>query len=328
MTISQDTEILDQDQAFEAMADTLLEVIDRDAAGHWRMPWTGVAAFPTNAFSGRRFKSSNVTTLWAAAKKGGFTTHLWAPPTQWEKKGGCLRPGAAGAVILVPQFAEDGPVTKWTRKTPGIEKKIGPLGGDAEGGESKAFLGFKKERWFNIHETEGVNIAPPVPPVPSEAAAAMEKALLTWFAPKGKGPAVATGGIRACWAPDRDRITMPPKNAFQPRDDVSGYAYYVQTLGHETIHSSGSKGRLKRDMAGSFGSVKYAKEELVAELGTTFLCAHFGLPAQLLDHSAAYVQSWMSTMKDKTRRKNFFWAAKQAEQAARFVLAHAGIRMD
>jgi len=317
-------QLVTEDEAFGEIARGILDTIDRDEAGQWRMPWTGVAGFPTNAFSGRRFKGMNTPILWMAARKGGFGVHLWAPPQQWKGKGGVVLPDAKGAVILVPQFAEDGPVTRWTRTTIDIEKKLGPIGGDAEGGEGRKFLGFRKERWFNVHETSGIDIKPPEPPAPLDAAKAMEDALRRWAAPKGKGPAIMTGGLRACWAPDRDRITIPPETAFLSRGEVAGFAYWVQCLGHEGIHASGSKGRLKRDNRGAFGSSKYAREELVAELGTAYLCAHFGLPAQLLEHSAAYIKSWREAIGAKAERKAFFWAVRQAEIAAKYVLAKCG----
>jgi len=330
-------QLVTEDEAFGEVAQNLLDVIERDEAGNWHMPWTGVAAFPTNCFSGRRFRSSNVPILWAAAAKGKFTCHLWAPAPQWKSKGGAVKLEAKGAVILVPQFAEDGPVARWGRNTPDIAKKLGPIGADAEGGESRPFLGFKRERWFNAEEVDGIDIRPPEPPAPLEAARVMEAALRFWNPTHNNGPALANGGMRACWVPDRDRITMPPRAAFLSRGEVAGVAYYVQCLGHEMIHATGSKGRLKRDNKGAFGSSKYAREELVAEIGTAFLCAHFGLPKQLLEHSATYVKSWREVLGGKSpdgarvganQRKAFFWAVKQAEIAARFLLAKCGRSLD
>lgn len=287
------------------------------------MPWTGVASFPTNAFSGRKFKGNNVLTLLAAARRGGFTRHLWASPKQWEANDGWIKEDAAGAIILVPQFNEE-KKKAWTRNTPGISDKLGPIGGDAEGGNMSDFLGFTKERWYNIEETGGVVLSEPSKPTPSEAAKEMETALLAWFMPRGRGPALMSGGIRAAWYPALDRITSPPKAAYQARNMggqvVGAYEFYVQTLGHEGVHATGSKGRLARNMKGGKQSAAYAKEELIAEMGTAFLCMHFGLPPQLLDHSTAYVASWLAEIGNRNRQRSFFWAVSQAEAAARYII--------
>ena len=59
---------------------------------------------------------------------------------------------------------------------------------------------------------------------------------------------------------------MPPIEAF--RDAESFY----QTLGHETIHWT-RQSRLQRDFGRkTWGDEGYAREELVAELGSAFLC--------------------------------------------------------
>ena len=60
---------------------------------------------------------------------------------------------------------------------------------------------------------------------------------------------------------------MPPFESF--RDAESFYG----TLGHEAVHWSGHRTRLNRDLSSRFGSHAYAAEELVAELGSAFLCA-------------------------------------------------------
>jgi antirestriction protein ArdC len=48
-------------------------------------------------------------------------------------------------------------------------------------------------------------------------------------------------------------------------------AGFYGVLAHELTHWSGGKSRLHRDLFGRFGSVSYAVEELVAELGAAFI---------------------------------------------------------
>ena len=78
-----------------------------------------------------------------------------------------------------------------------------------------------------------------------------------------------------------DTITIPPKNCFDSERDR------YQTLIHEEVHATAHPTRLNRDLRGRFGSDSYAFEELVAELGAAYVCAHFGIEA--VGNSAAYL---------------------------------------
>jgi antirestriction protein ArdC len=93
------------------------------------------------------------------------------------------------------------------------------------------------------------------------------------------------GGNRAYYAMTTDHVQMPPFEAF--RDAVA----YFATLGHETIHWSGAKSRLDRNLTGRFGSHSYAAEEL-AELGSAFLCADLALTPEPRDDHAAYLANY------------------------------------
>lgn len=60
----------------------------------------------------------------------------------------------------------------------------------------------------------------------------------------------------------------------------------------------------------------YAFEELVAELGSAFLCAEHGIVGEHLQHET-YIDSWLHSLKrDKTL---IFKAAKLASDAHHFV---------
>jgi len=82
------------------------------------------------------------------------------------------------------------------------------------------------------------------------------------------------GGDKAYYMPLTDSIHLPPRNSF----DSSGE--YYSTVFHELTHSTGHENRLNRPTLTEvvpFGSETYSKEELVAEFGAAFLCAHAGI---------------------------------------------------
>ena len=59
------------------------------------------------------------------------------------------------------------------------------------------------------------------------------------------------------------------------------------------------------------------REELVAELGSAFLCADFGITPDIREDHAAYLGHWLKILKDDTRA--IFSAAAHAQRAADFL---------
>jgi antirestriction protein ArdC len=53
-------------------------------------------------------------------------------------------------------------------------------------------------------------------------------------------------------------------------------SFYVAAL-HELTHLTGHTTRLARNFGGCFGDESYAFEELIAELGASFVCAELGM---------------------------------------------------
>jgi hypothetical protein len=96
-------------------------------------------------------------------------------------------------------------------------------------------------------------------------------------------------------------------------------AYYT-TLYHELVHASGHRSRLNRKTLTDlclFGDPTYAKEELVAEMGASYLCGVCGIANVTLANSAAYLQSWMQVLRhDPTMLVH---AAAQAQKAADYI---------
>ncbi len=85
------------------------------------------------------------------------------------------------------------------------------------------------------------------------------------------------------------------------------------------IHWAGAKTRLDRDLSGRFGTESYAIEELIAELGSAFLCSDLGIaPEPRIDH-ACYLKNWLSVL--KSDKKAIFTAASKASEAANWLLA-------
>jgi antirestriction protein ArdC len=110
-----------------------------------------------------------------------------------------------------------------------------------------------------------------------------------------------------------DTITLPTIAQFKSAD-----AYFATSF-HECGHSSGHNSRLDRPGIAEFdhfGSGKYGLEELTAEMTASFLCARTGIVGRF-DQSAAYVASWLKTIKGDP--KLIVTAASAASKAADLI---------
>lgn len=90
----------------------------------------------------------------------------------------------------------------------------------------------------------------------------------------------------------KDAIVLPEKSQF-----INGKSFYG-TLLHEMTHSTGAEGRLDRIKPAAFGSKEYAREELVAELGSALVASQYGITKTIKEDSAQYLGSWLDVLKE------------------------------
>src|SRR5690606_18646464 len=121
-------------------------------------------------------------------------------------------------------------------------------------------------------------------------------------------------GDQAFYSPVRDLIQLPNKAQF-----ASEAGYYATAL-HELTHWTGHPSRLQRDAVTTpttFGSESYAFEELIAEMGAAFLCAHAGIEGEL--RHEGYIDAWLAAL--KADKKAIFRASGKAREASEYLLA-------
>lgn len=121
---------------------------------------------------------------------------------------------------------------------------------------------------------------------------------------------------RAYYSPANDTVVVPMRKQF------SKMAEYYSTAFHELTHSTLIESRCDRRTTGTvafFGSHEYSREELVAEMGATMLCANFNIDSnKAFRNSVGYLQSWVSNLKNDPRA--IVVAAGKAEKAVRYIL--------
>lgn len=121
---------------------------------------------------------------------------------------------------------------------------------------------------------------------------------------------------RAYYSPALDEIVVPEIGQF------TEIAEYYSTAYHEAVHSTGHPTRLNRitDIV-RFGSESYSAEELIAELGASYLVNATGLEtSSSFGNSAAYIKGWLSALKNDKRF--IISAAGKAEKAVRLILGN------
>jgi antirestriction protein ArdC len=166
---------------------------------------------------------------------------------------------------------------------------------------------------FNAEQCEGITVPSLEDPTwtehdPLEAAEAVIRAM-------PNRPAIEIGGTRACYSPSRDRVRVPDLFRYEKAEE------YYSTYFHELAHSTGHKSRLNREGIVDhhfFGDSVYSREELVAEMTAAFLGGHTGIVNVTIENSAAYLQSWIRTLRGD--KKLAITAGAQAQKAADFIL--------
>lgn len=276
----------------DVAAEVTAKIVEALEAGTapWVRPWTTTGApsatLPRNAASGRLYRGINIILLWAAAFARGYSDPRWLTFNQAKALGGSVRKGERGTAIVF---------WKWIVKDEGLatEKRI-PM--------ARTFT------LFNVAQCDGLSLeaiaAPAAPPAHVDGVADELAARA--------GAKVLRGGDVACYSPTLDEVRMPLASAFVDR------GAYDATLLHELTHWTGHSKRLDRNFSASkrFGDDAYAVEELVAELGSAFLCARLGVEGKL--QHAEYLGHWARVL--RADKHAIFTAAREAEKAAGFLL--------
>lgn len=262
----------------------------------WVQPWTGTAplGLPRNATTERHYSGVNILILWDALARRGFASQDWLTFRQALALGGHVRKGERGTTICHAD-----------RFIPKAEQERVRDTGDAP--NVVPFL--KRFVVFNVEQCEGLTAR--VLPERPERIADHDKhghaeALIA--ATKAR---IVEGGGSAFYHEAQDFIRLPYRESFVSQPDF--YCTALHELGHWTAHST----RLARDLRNRFGSEAYAREELIAELTSAFLCAELNIVPRV--RHADYLGHWLQILKSDAHA--IFHAASHASKASDFICA-------
>ena len=256
----------------------------------WKSPYLATVGFPKNFCTGKDYRGINTWLLGML----GFSSPWFLTFVQAKALGGNVKKGEKGSFVV----------------------KYGTYETEAESGEEQKRGFLKSYTVFNSSQIEGiefpsVEIRPPVTDTCGEA-----KMIIAGMPNR---PRFVEGSATAFYRPSDDIVSIPHM------EDMTSPEEFYSVLFHEITHSTGAPHRLNRkslvENKGMHASRQiYAEEELVAEMGASFICAHAGIFEDLAENSAAYIQSWLQALKGNDAKTWIIRAASQAQKAADYIL--------
>lgn len=274
-------------KVYEIITNKIIEQLEKGTVT-WRKPWK-VEGSPMNFVSKRPYRGLNVFLL----NSEGYSCPYWASFKQINKLGGKVKKGAKSSIIIYWKILD---IEDRNDKGEDVSKKI-PL--------------LRYYRVFNLEQTEGIEYKTENKREKVNNIDECED-IVNCFLDK---PKINHNEARAYYSPNLDYINMPKKDLFDNAES------YYSTLFHELTHSTGAEHRVNRKSvveASYFGSENYSKEELVAELGASFLCGICGIENTTINNSVAYIQGWLKALKND--KKLIIYASAQAQKAVDYIL--------
>lgn len=280
---------LQERDVYQEVTDDILALLERGVRP-WQGPWNRKdskfdgSVLPVRE-NGELYRGINILILWGKALKCGYESHVWMTYKQAESLGGQVRKGEKGTSVVYY-----GQGTKSEKDKDGKSKEV-------------KFSFLKSYSVFNIQQIDGLDLSR------FEARPLGVTDSLKFF--QDAGAKIIQQGSEAFYSQSKDTVCIPKVSYFKSED------HFTAVLAHEMIHWTGAELRIGRDISGKFGSEKYAREELVAEIGAAFLCAGLGVDPSLRELNASYIEKWAALLKED--KKAIFHAASMAAKGADYI---------
>lgn len=287
----------------------------------WNCGWDQEQERPFNPITQSNYHGNNLLLLEFVAMIKGYRDPRWCTVKQANKEGWKIKPKsdevkASGEIYGVPlQYwmpcivDKRGKLEKWISWSEYNEMQKDSNA--TEGKKNGINLDVRSKTFyvFNAQEIEGIpEYDRPIQKTKINSIPFIENLI------KQMHVKYQELGSQAYYDPHADCVVVPAKDSF-----YSEYSYQATRL-HELCHATGHSSRLGRKIENSFGSQNYAREELRAEIASSFLSQDIGLPVseEHLKNHAAYIQSWIRTLKKDPNE--LFRAIKTADDIEKYVL--------
>ncbi|WP_042907309.1 ArdC family protein, partial [Gallibacterium anatis] len=278
---------------YQEITDRIIAALESGTAP-WLKPWNnpeGNLGLPCNAVSGRFYQGVNILLLWIAADEKGYQQSKWITARAANKLGGYVRKGEKATIV-----ASYCPIEREK-----CDDEGNPILDEEGNPEMEQFAVLNRYPVFNIEQCEGL----PSNLFDAEIESASNDEMKQYHIYADIRKIIDGMSLnvemkpspQAFYQPTADRVVIPEMKQF---DSEQGF---YSVLLHEMTHATGHISRLNREGVASgkskFGNKIYAFEELIAEMGGAFLCAHLGF--NQVPQNAAYIESWLKILKADKR---------------------------
>ena len=312
-TAGTETKTLGQ-KAVDRFTEMMIERMEQMKSVGWRKGWIGgttaPGAMPQNV-SGRGYSGSNSFFLQLDTALRGYSMPVYLTFKQANDMGAHVKRGESAMPVLywdiIARDKDGKKVSKEAYRKMSLAERM----------QVQTIPFLKAFNVFNVDQTNLAEVKPDkvealkklfAPPELRDAEGMFTSTALDrmfekqeWICPIQYDKQVPG----AYFSPTKDIIVIPKKEQFnigKTLEEVykDGMEYYSTAL-HEMAHSTGTEPRLNRGSHEKFGDAKYAKEELVAELTAAMVGNSMGFDKRILDNNAAYLDSWISALKENPK---------------------------
>ncbi len=274
---------------YQLVTDRIIELLEAGTIP-WQKPWDE-SGVPMNVISKRPYRGIN---LWLLLSLN-YERNLFLTWDQLKKIGGSVNQGQHGHIVVF-----------WKQ----VNKVPEELDSN---GKQKTTPMLRYYKVFNIAQCRDI----PKELIPELLTETVDpilecEAIINMMP---DSPLLIFTGKKAYYDVEKDHVVLPSLKRFKTSES------YYSTLFHELVHSTGAEKRLGRktitEMA-EFGSEPYSMEELIAELGASYLNSYTGILDKEIESSAAYISGWL----DKFRgdKRFIISASGQAQKAVDLIL--------
>lgn len=305
------------DKIIQETVDNFIEMLEqcRDN-GKWIKPFFSNSGMHRNMYAkkGITYEGFNMLRLEFVAQRKGYTSCLWATAKQLKEHRRYIKAGEHGTDILfwkrLPKIDKDGnPVY--------VTDSKGNVKLDDDGKPIQDTVCF--EQFYKVfNECQLQDYKEPEPEKIDENILNKINLFKDNYLDR-IGANYSEGHGHACYIPSLDVIELPSISQYN-KDML---LEYIPTACHESVHWSGAKQRLNRDLSGHFGSDSYAYEELIADIGAGFISQEFGQQYLFSQNNVKYIEGWIKELTDKPR--TLVSACSKAKEAYKYLMTLASV---
>lgn len=298
--------------AFNKVMDSRKELVDNLIKnlekGYLFSPesWNGAAFRPHNPVSNAFYNGGNRFKLMFIEKVNEYNDPRWVTFKQAQSMDWKIKKDAKGVLL-----------EKWIfTKEKILKDENGKIVKDKDGKAVKETVKLDKPIAnyfivFNATQVDGIPPLEPLKPLTHDETLKLADNIIN----SSECPITETIEGSAYYSPTKDTITLPLRDSFKSTDA------FLHVLLHEMAHSTGHETRLNRDILNTFGSEKYAAEELNAEISSYFLRSDLGIKidkdTELLQDHSNYINSWIKVLNDDPNA--LYRACKEADKISSYL---------